>query len=59
MSFELHPPMSHGLGFYLSVMGVGENQMIDGGTWLSDLDTVRSWDTYQGIIWVNGTVGKL
>ena len=57
--FELHPPMSHGWRFHFSVMGVGENQLMGDDTWLSDLDIVTPWDTYQGVIWVNGPIGKL
>ena len=45
--------------FYLSVMGVGENWLMDGNTWLSDLDIFKLWDTYQGMMWRNGTIGKL
>ena len=34
--------MSHGWRYHLSVMGVGESQLIDGDTWLSNLDLVEA-----------------
>ena len=45
--------------FNLSVMGMGENHLIDGDTCLSDLNAMKPWGTYQGIICVNATIGKL